>query len=329
MGEPVGRQVLQKVLAPALALALSAFLVLAGGHMLSGKQPVDQPSSYDFAAEDLPPDFFDPQDGQQSEAVVAPQDTPLLPEVPDAPSIDSPVANAAEEAVATLPRSMEPGQTAASRMVEPSVVAPPELAGEELQREAPREPLSELGLALPPAPPETINTWAGKPLFRPVALESAVFQSGDHVIAISGVRSIPAEESCTYEGATWPCGVRARSAFRAWLRGRALVCRMPDEERDVTRARCRLAKQDVGAWLVSHGWAFADPDGPYVQAEEKAREAKMGIFAGPPDTSAVPDVPDAPTSTGIEMQPVMTEEGIDPQPSATVGGAFPPAPPPP
>ena len=138
---------------------------------------------------------------------------------------------------------------------------------------------------------------------------------------------MPLDESCDYEGVSWQCGVRARTAFRLWLRGRALVCQLPDEEQAVTSARCRLAKQDAGAWLVANGWALAAPDGPYVQAEEKARAERMGIFGGPPDTSSISDVPDAPVSAATERQPIMTEEGIDPQPALGPELAFPPAPP--
>ncbi len=223
----------------------------------------------------------------------------------------------------------EASASAASRMVAPAGVAAPEPAGQELQREAPRGPLSELSMALPPPPPPK-NRWAGKPLFRPVALESAVFESGGHTIAIEGVRSVPADESCVHDGQTWPCGVRARAAFRLWLRGRALVCQIPEDEQEqpVMRGRCRLAKQDVGAWLVENGWASAEPGGPYAQAGEAARAAGLGIFGAPPDTSGVADVPDAPLGTSADLQPVMTDQGVDPEPAAgDPRMAFPPPPP--
>jgi hypothetical protein len=113
------------------------------------------------------------------------------------------------------------------------------------------------------------------------------------------------------------------------LRGRALVCQIPEGERDegTLRARCRLAKQDAGAWLVSNGWALAAPDGPYVQAEEKARAAKMGIFGPPPDASSVPEIPDAPAAF-TEPQPGMADDiGDDEPPLTDPRMAFPPAPP--
>lgn len=329
---------MRALILPAVALALAGGIVLVGGRMVEG------PPGSDPVAVEAP----DAEAIAAAEAPVASTDVAPPPAAssdvgePAAPAEETPAAAegtpaSGAQALRAPQASVEPDTQAMelqpalppSRTIDPTVIAPPEIAaGEELLREAPREPLSQLSLALPPPPPPK-NPWAGKPLFRPVALESAMFESGGHTIAISGVESVALDESCTYEGTPWPCGVRARTAFRFWLRGRALVCQIPEAEQDkeVMRASCRLAKQDVGAWLVSNGWALAAPGGPYVQAEETARAARMGIFGAPPDTSSVADVPDAPASAPADSLPIMTEEGIDPQPS--LGGpeqAFPPAP---
>ncbi|MGT2466634.1 thermonuclease family protein [Mesorhizobium atlanticum] len=102
-------------------------------------------------------------------------------------------------------------------------------------------------------------------------------------VAISGTIDIDPHRTCTFDKAVaWPCGQRARAAFNAWLRGRALRCFLPpDDDRFAIAAPCALGKQDVGAWLVSNGWAMAAPNGIYGKAEAVAREARMGIF-GPP-----------------------------------------------
>ena len=325
---------MRALILPAAALALAVAVVMVGGRMVEGPAgmdpiAVDEPDAETIAAADgvstaalpadTPPSTAAPAEKSASlEAPSASGSSRASPESTSAPSLSAP--------------HTEP-PVAPSRTVAPAVVAPPELAaGEELLREAPREPLSQLSLALPP--PEFKNPWAGKPLFRPVAMESAVFESGGHTIAIEGVKSVPADESCVYEDASWACGVRARAAFRLWLRGRALVCQIPEAEQDkqVMRGRCRLAKQDVGAWLVANGWALAAPNGPYMQAEEKARVAKLGIFGAPPDASSISDVPDAPVSAPGELQQIMTDEGVDPQPSLAPHavlppqGPFPPAP---
>ncbi len=324
---------MRAVILPAAALALAGAVVLVGGRM------VESPIDIDPVAIDQPDADAIAATGEALASTAVAAVTPTAEgsiasgsvEPPSAEAPATPQVPPSQVPVAVDAQPSPPDSPAPSRMVAPTVVSPPELAaGEKLLREAPREPLSQLSLALPPPPPpEFKNPWAGKPLFRPVALESAVFESGGHTIAIGGVESVAADESCIYENKSWPCGVRARAAFRLWLRGRALVCQIPEDEQDkeVMRARCRLAKQDAGAWLVANGWARAAPDGPYVQAEEKARNAGMGIFGPPPDTSSVPDVPDAPVGATGESQPIMTEEGVDPQPTLGPQLEFPPAPP--
>jgi endonuclease YncB( thermonuclease family) len=323
---------MRALILPAAALALAGAVVVVGGRMVDGltaMEPVtiEQPDAEAIAAAEAPPASPTVPANPLREAASAPfpgAETPPI-EAPTAPQVSAAQSPAAADA--------QPSPLATSRLVAPTVIAPPELAaGEELLREAPRDPLSKLSLALPPVP-EVKNKWAGTPFFRPLAIESAVFESMGRTIAVAGVESVPLGESCDYEGVSWPCGVRARTAFRLWLRGRALVCQLPDEEHEVTRARCRLAKQDAGAWLVSNGWARAAPDGPYEVAEEKARAGKLGIFGGPPDTSSISDVPDAPVGATAGSQPIMTEEGVDPQPSLAPQGElppqlqFPPAPP--
>lgn len=343
MGEPVGRRV-HKVVPPAVALALSVTLVLIGGRALEQPVALEMPGPEDFAishdplasiaveAEQPAPearqtataeaDVASGLDEPASEVLLAPPSAGDLPEDQFLPEASAP---APAEALA------------ASRQVAPAS-APPGSTDEELQREAPRDPLSQLSLALPPQP-EPKNPWAGKPLFRPVATESAVFESGGQTISIDGVESITPEETCSYEGADWACGVRARAAFRAWLRGRALVCQLPEgQDEAAMRGKCRLAKEDVGEWLVENGWAFAAAGGPYAQAGEKAKAEGRGVFGAPPDTSGVGDVPEIPASPlpSLAGQSILSEDGDDPPP-ATPGAdplqpadprmAFPPAPP--
>jgi endonuclease YncB( thermonuclease family) len=175
----------------------------------------------------------------------------------------------------------EPGHGGPVRPVAPGVIAPPEFDPAALQREAPRRPLSELSLALPPrTAPE--DNWDGTILYRPVVTASARFEAMGYDVSIAGVDSVDPSETCTHDGTDWLCGARARTAFRYWLRGRALSCAMPDAGEKAIVAGCRLGKQDAGAWLVSHGWARATPGGPYAEAGKQAREKELGIFGPPP-----------------------------------------------
>ncbi len=123
-----------------------------------------------------------------------------------------------------------------SRLIAPSVVAPPQLDTGKLERTAPRAPLGELSKPLPPGKEEK-----GGMLFRPLAVESAVVEAMGRKVTIAGTESLPAGETCEFEGAPWPCGMRARTAFRMWLRGRALDCDLPAEAGDEVTASCSWA----------------------------------------------------------------------------------------
>lgn len=185
--------------------------------------------------------------------------------------------------------------TAPARAVAPEIVAPPPLDPAELQRAEPRQPLSDLALALPPKPVPP-DKWKGTLMHRPVAVSSARFEAMGRTVALAGVVGVEPDETCSSEGAAWTCGLRARTAFRTWLRGRSLSCAIPPEgDRHLVVAACRLGKQDVGLWLVANGWARASAGGPYEEAGREARDKRLGIFGAPP-SGAVPE-------TSFELPP--------------------------
>jgi len=68
----------------------------------------------------------------------------------------------------------------------------------------------------------------------------------------------------------------------------------PEGGRDRIAAECRIGKQDIGQWLVENGWARAAKGGPYVDAGEKAKSAKKGVFGSPPNLAGMPAEPAAP-----------------------------------
>jgi endonuclease YncB( thermonuclease family) len=168
-----------------------------------------------------------------------------------------------------------------ARKIAQDLIASPPLDASEIERIGPRPPLSELGLAVPPKTPMP-EDWREILLYRPIATSSAMFESVGRTVVISGVGNVDPGKTCSFHDVAWPCGQRGRAAFNSWLRGRTLKCFVPPEaDRFAIAAPCRLGKQDVGAWLVSNGWARALPGGIYGRAEATAREAEMGIF-GPP-----------------------------------------------
>lgn len=219
----------------------------------------------------------------------------LIPhESPDVSSVASPDG----PETAAVPKVDPPRPTIRSRTAAPDGEMEPPSGPEEFERVAPRAPLGDLGLALPPKPPMR-HDWEGTVLYRPVAPAAGLVEAMGHKVAIAGVDAMADDETCLFEGKEWACGIRARAAFRSFLRGRAVTCAVPSEaDRKVVTAACRLGKQDLGQWLASNGWARAAPGGPYGDAEEKARAAKKGIFGPPPDKNSLP-----PPSSAVSTLP--------------------------
>jgi endonuclease YncB( thermonuclease family) len=208
--------------------------------------------------------------------------------MPDTISEPEPEQQAAAGASAPVPK--EPTSPAADknvRPVAPDVVAIPPVEPKELVRVEPREPLSPFAQPLPPPKPDNSS------IPRPVA-EAAGRLLGDRlVVSVAGVDIVEPDELCTDpEGFDWPCGMRARTAFRGLLRGRAVSCDVPEgfEGKTITTA-CTLGKRDLGEWIVANGWGRATPGGPYVDEERAAREAEKGIFGYGPEPLPVMTFP--------------------------------------
>ena len=221
---------------------------------------------------------------------------PIDPDTLSASGADTPPQEPATSAISAPAAQQPPKPVAHSRAIDPQVVAPPDLPDEELVRVEPRAPLSDLALAGPPKPPKwkKPGDWNGTKLYQPVATAAGLIEAKGYAVAITGVDVVNADETCGDEGKTWACGVRARTAFRSFLRGRAVACTVPPEGgRDTISADCHIGNLDVGQWLVENGWARAAEGGPYVEAENKARAAKKGIFGPAPDLGGLPALPAA------------------------------------
>lgn len=165
-----------------------------------------------------------------------------------------------------------------------------------LERVAPRPPLSDLASPQQPERPKPIppDRWRPTRLFNPVATAAGMIEAQGHKLALAGVDPVRPDEKCTFEGREWPCGTQARTAFRLWLRARAVSCKVPPEpDRETLVAECDVGKEDPALWLVENGWAKAAASGPYADAGRKAEAGKKGIFGPPPrPASAVSPLPD-------------------------------------
>jgi endonuclease YncB( thermonuclease family) len=194
-------------------------------------------------------------------------------------SPSDPVSKAASNAKEQSPPK-EPGQSAAD---DESFLKTQESAL--LQRLAPRAPLSGLAAPASPPPPDPDSLpkrW--RMVHQPVATAAGILEAGGMTLVLPGIDVVTVDETCTSpSGQSWPCGMAARTAFRAYLRGRALNCHLPDTRvENGILTECLLQGEDPALWLISRGWAKAKPEGPFGAEGQAAEAARRGIFGQPP-----------------------------------------------
>lgn len=193
-----------------------------------------------------------------------------------------------------------------------------------LERIAPRAPLSDLATPQPPKPPKATppERWRPTRLFNPVATAAGMVEAQGHRVALAGIEPVGPDEKCSYDGREWPCGAQARTAFRSWLRARALSCKVPPEpDREIISAECRVGNEDPAQWLTDNGWARAVANGPYADAMRGAEDGRRGVFGAPPKRTGITVNPAAPPAETPAVDPLEPAEPVPPS------EGFPPAPP--
>lgn len=112
-------------------------------------------------------------------------------------------------------------------------------------------------------------------------------------IRLLGIDAPEPEQNCRREGpdlvttvnpVTWPCGLAAGAALDDLVKGKRVDCDL-NGNHSYGRAlgRCRIGATDLGAWMVSHGWAVVDPrfEQTYLPQQAEAKAARRGVWAGP------------------------------------------------
>lgn len=118
-------------------------------------------------------------------------------------------------------------------------------------------------------------------LAQPVAVDAGTIAIGAGVIALPGLKAPDLARRCSSGSIDWPCGVRARTELRAYLRGRSIRCAVPEDfgaTNETVTTGCTLGGGDIGEWLVRNGWAEAEAGGPYAEAEAEAKRERRGLW---------------------------------------------------
>lgn len=110
------------------------------------------------------------------------------------------------------------------------------------------------------------------------------FELGGERVRLEGIDAPELHQSCGRPEAQWACGERARAAMQKVVADagkNGVTCRPVDGDRYGRAVSvCEAAGRDLGALMVSEGWAVATAFA-YRDEEAAARVAKRGIWSGP------------------------------------------------
>lgn len=106
---------------------------------------------------------------------------------------------------------------------------------------------------------------------------------GERQVSLFAVDAPEHGQTCEHDGEPYPCGERATQALKAAIGQSAVRCKPAAKHLyGGAFARCFVGETDLGARMVAEGWAVAVPrfSDDYVEAEEKAAAAKVGLWRG-------------------------------------------------
>ena len=103
-------------------------------------------------------------------------------------------------------------------------------------------------------------------------------------VRLWGIDAPEGKQTCQRDGVAWLCGQEAAKALREFLSGKQIACETKDIDRYKRQVSvCRVGPIEVNDWLTRQGWALdyrQYSKGIYADAENEARNAKRGLWAG-------------------------------------------------
>lgn len=118
----------------------------------------------------------------------------------------------------------------------------------------------------------------------PGITDADTLRIGTDRIRLHGIDAPERDQQClSADGMAYQCGQVATKALADFIAGRSVDCRVKDVDRyGRAVAVCRVDGTDLNGWLVSQGWALAyrKYSEAYIDEEERAREGKVGMWAG-------------------------------------------------
>jgi endonuclease YncB( thermonuclease family) len=101
-------------------------------------------------------------------------------------------------------------------------------------------------------------------------------------IRLHGIDAPESPQSCHLpDGKTWRCGHTAALRLRDFIGDKTVTCERNGQDRyGRIVAVCAAGGEDLGAWLVEHGWAlaYARYSKAYVEQQTRAAAVRAGIW---------------------------------------------------
>lgn len=111
-----------------------------------------------------------------------------------------------------------------------------------------------------------------------------LFQIGRHFVKLYGIDAPDPAQSCVDKRGEWyNCGRKSKMMLERLILGKRLICQVAGGDyKGNFIATCKLRDVDVGASMLTAGWAVADRTATpvYIPYEDEAHRNKAGLWAG-------------------------------------------------
>jgi endonuclease YncB( thermonuclease family) len=113
-------------------------------------------------------------------------------------------------------------------------------------------------------------------------IDGETLEMQGQIVKLFGIDALEPDQICLNGNRPWHCGEESARSLSSLIGGQPVRCQTIRNMGGHILAVCDLNGDDLAAWMVANGWAFADrattPD--YVPFEETAKSAHEGVHSG-------------------------------------------------
>ena len=112
-------------------------------------------------------------------------------------------------------------------------------------------------------------------------IDGETLEMQGQTVKLFGIDALEPDQICLNGNRPWPCGEESRNSLSSFIGGQPVRCQTIRNVSGYILAVCDLNGEDLAAWMVGNGWAFADraTGGDYAAAEDAARVNNEGLWS--------------------------------------------------